>query len=325
MAALTVLHSRGLIHGDLHIGNVLFPLRISKTNLEDQSTGFMPQDPENEYLAEKVRRRDMRELDKNAPRYLIAQESLIPYTVLEDDPLRPKLIDVQGHAPDTGLQNRTPICLQSPELALEGTATEFQDIWAFGCAIFEVLTGLRLFKIDTLHTSPEAQIDELMLRFSETLGPLTSALKMKWKHYSQFFDDDCPRNERMPESEEGEEGEGGEEGEDDVGYESDVDSNGSLEVGSIDIAALEADIAGYLETRASDRKVVENGPDPISPLLEDVFDCFKPTDMSSKESDAVKSLLRRIFQYEPEKRPQAADLQNDPWFAGPEDVLLLDI
>jgi serine/threonine protein kinase len=329
LAALTVLHSRGLIHGDLHVGNVLFPLRVSQTNLEDQSTVFMPQDPENEYLAEKVRRRDKRELDKNAPRYLIAQESLIPYTALEDDPLRPKLIDVQGHAPDTGLHNRTPICLQSPELALEGTATESQDIWAFGFAIFEVLSGIRLFQIDTLHTSPEAQIDKLMLRFSETLGPLTSALKMKWKHYSEYFDDDCRRNKRMPHdrmeySKESEEGEGGEEGEDEVGYESDVDSNGSLEFGSIDMAALEADIAEYFETRASDCKVVENGPDPISPLLEDVFDCFKPTDMSSKESDAVKSLLRRIFQYEPEKRPQAVDLQKDPWFAGPEDMLLLE-
>jgi serine/threonine protein kinase len=324
LAALVILHSRGLIHGDLHVGNVLFPLRVSQANLEGKSTVFMPQDPEDEYIAEKVRRRDGRDLDKNAPRYLITQESLIPHTALEDDPLRPKLIDVQGRAPETGLHNRTPICLHSPELALEDTATEFQDIWAFGCAIFEVLTGLRLFRVDTLHTRLDAQVDELMLRFSETLGPLTPALKMKWKHYSQYFDDDGRRKERMPHDRmaysEGSEAD--EEGEEEVGYESDVDSNGSPEVRSIDTAALEADIAEYFETPASEFKVVENNLVPISPLLEDVLDCFKPSDMSSKESDAVKSLLRRIFQYEPEKRPQAADLQKDPWFAGPEDVSL---
>lgn len=67
-----ILHSRGLIHGDLHVGNVLFPLRASQANLEGKSTIFMPQDPEDVYKAEKVRRRDSRDLDKNAPRYLIA-------------------------------------------------------------------------------------------------------------------------------------------------------------------------------------------------------------------------------------------------------------
>jgi serine/threonine protein kinase len=119
-----------------------------------------------------------------------------------------------------------------------------------------------------------------------------------------------------------EESEADEKGEEEVGYQSDVDSKESPEVGSIDTATLEADIAEYFEIPASECKVVEKNPVPISPLLEDVFDCFKPSDMSSKENDAVKSLLRRIFQYEPGKRPQAADLQNDPWFAGPEDVSL---
>lgn len=119
-----------------------------------------------------------------------------------------------------------------------------------------MITGLRLFQIDTLHTRPEAQTDELMLGFSETLGPLTPHKKMKWKHYSQYFDDDSRRNERMPHdrmaySEEGEEGE------EEVGYESDVDSNGSSEVESLDKAALEANIAEYFETLASERKVVE--------------------------------------------------------------------
>lgn len=228
----------------------------------------MPQDHENEYFAEKVRRRDGRKVHKNAPRYLIAQESLIPHTALEYDLLRPKVIDIQGRVPATGLHHRTPICLQSPELALRDTATEFQDIWAFGFVIFEVLTGVRLFEIDTLHRAPAAQVDELMLRFSETLGPLTPALKMEWNNYSKYFDDDCRRNERMPhdrmayskDSEGGEGGRGGEEGgeehgkegeevgeeeeegeeevEEEVGYGSDAYSNGSSEFGSIDTAKL---------------------------------------------------------------------------------------
>jgi hypothetical protein len=79
----------------------------------------------------------------------IAHEPLIPHSALDDDPVRPKLIDIQGCAPEKGLQEGTPTCLQSPELALEGIATEYQDIWAFGFAIFEMLTGSRIFSIDT--------------------------------------------------------------------------------------------------------------------------------------------------------------------------------
>jgi serine/threonine protein kinase len=106
-----------------------------------------------------------------------------------------------------------------------------------------------------------------------------------------------------------------------VAYESGTDSNGSPEYELIDMAALEAKVAAYVATTATKPKIVQHRPEPASSLLEDVFDCCKPSDMSSKGGDAVKSLLRRIFQYEPEKRPQAAELLKDPWFADPEDVV----
>jgi serine/threonine-protein kinase SRPK3 len=179
LAGLVVLHSKGLIHGDLHIGNVLFPLQVSQASLDGKSAFFMPQDTRNEMFVQKVRKLDGRRLHKNAPRYLIAHEPLIPYSALDDDPVRPKLIDIQGCAPEKGLQESTPTCLQSPELALEGIATEHQDIWAFGFAIFEMLTGSRIFSIDTFYTSREDERDELMVEFSETLGPLTPAMKTK--------------------------------------------------------------------------------------------------------------------------------------------------
>jgi serine/threonine protein kinase len=145
LTALAALHSRGVIHGDLHIGNVLLPLRAPRAeNREDGSKldFFTPQDLENKMLVEKVSRRDGRPLDKHAPRYLIARESMIPYTIMEEDSASAKLIDIQGAEPERGLRMCSPISLQSPELALEGRATEAQDVWAFGCTFFEILTGL---------------------------------------------------------------------------------------------------------------------------------------------------------------------------------------
>lgn len=335
LAGLVVLHVRGMIHGDLHIGNVLFPLQVSQASLVGKSAFFMPQDTQNDVLAQKVRRLDGQRLHENAPRYLIAQESLIPYSALEDNLVRPKIIDIQGCAPEMGLQEGTPTCLQSPEFALEGIATEYQDIWAFGFAVFEMLTGSRIFSIDTFYGRREDERDELMVRFSETLGPLTPTLKTKWKHYSRFFDDDGRRNERRPqermtyseENEEEEKGEGGVESEEDdegegdeqEGYESDTDSNPESE--SLDMAAIEASIAAYFAAPSTESNAAPRRPRPTSDRLEDVFDCYKPCAISAQESDAVKSLLRRIFQYEPEKRPRAAELLKDPWSVAPEYVM----
>lgn len=138
----------------------------------------MAQDPEDDGIAQKVRRLDGRDLDENVPQYLITRDSLIPYTALEDDQLKPKLIEAEGLVLKTGLNRRIPISLHSPELALEETASPSQDIWAFGCAMFEILTGFRLFQIDGPILG-ETQVDELMLLFSETLGLLTPALQAK--------------------------------------------------------------------------------------------------------------------------------------------------
>lgn len=105
LEGLVVLHSKGLIHGDLHSGNALLPLRPSQDDIKCKTGLFMPQDPNDEDIAEEVRRRDGRDLD-NEPRYLIAHEPLIPYTDLEDARLRPKLIDIGGQVPETGARDR---------------------------------------------------------------------------------------------------------------------------------------------------------------------------------------------------------------------------
>ena len=48
--------------------------------------------------------------------------------------------------------------------------------------------------------------------------------------------------------------------------------------------------------------------------LEDFFDENKPADLSDEESTMVKTLLRRILQYEPANRPTPAQILQDPWF-----------
>ena len=47
--------------------------------------------------------------------------------------------------------------------------------------------------------------------------------------------------------------------------------------------------------------------------LEECFDEAAP-EVSEEEADKIKKLIRRVLQYEPTKRPSAAELLSDPWF-----------
>jgi hypothetical protein len=162
-------------------------------------------------------------------------------------------------------------------------------------------------------------VDELVLRFSDTVIPSTPAIKTKWERYSEYFDDQGQRNERML-CNRTQSRAGSEETEKQTVNASGVTSDESAEVEPFDMAASEAAYADYLASPSpeKEREAVEERTNAISALLEDPFDRFKPSKMGSEEDDCVKALVRRIFQYQPENHPQATDPQKDPWFASPE-------
>lgn len=75
---------------------------------------------------------------------------------------------------------------------------------------------------------------------------------------------------------------------------SSVTSDESTKVEPFDMAASEAVCADYLANPSpeKERKAVRERTNDISPLLEDLFDRFKPSKMGSEEDDCVKVLLR---------------------------------
>ncbi|KAI0861052.1 serine protein kinase [Xylaria cubensis] len=61
---------------------------------------------------------------------------------------------------------------------------------------------------------------------------------------------------------------------------------------------------------------VAEGAEPLvieQLTMEEMFDQAKP-DLSEEEAYRVKSLIRRILQYDPVKRPSPAEILRDPWF-----------
>lgn len=61
---------------------------------------------------------------------------------------------------------------------------------------------------------------------------------------------------------------------------------------------------------------VPDGGEPLAPdetTMEAPFDLENP-DVDKEEAREIKTLVRRILQYDPEKRPSARDILSDPWF-----------
>ncbi|KAF8251481.1 kinase-like protein [Wilcoxina mikolae CBS 423.85] len=48
--------------------------------------------------------------------------------------------------------------------------------------------------------------------------------------------------------------------------------------------------------------------------VEKYFHSNKPSDLDDREAEIIIALIRKILQYDPEKRPSAANLVQDPWF-----------
>ncbi len=66
-----------------------------------------------------------------------------------------------------------------PEIILEETLTSSQDIWSFGCLIFEFITGRPLFVVDTTGDKDEANDDHFLQMYS-ILGPFPENILSKW-------------------------------------------------------------------------------------------------------------------------------------------------
>lgn len=66
---------------------------------------------------------------------------------------------------------------------------------------------------------------------------------------------------------------------------------------------------------------VAEGEEPLvldEETMEEAFDRTRP-ELDGDEAAKVKALIRRVLQYDPEKRPSPADLLRDPWFEESDD------
>ncbi|KAF5643036.1 CMGC SRPK kinase [Fusarium tjaetaba] len=278
--ALHFLHEHGVIHGDLHPGNILTCIEQLKVTPETEANL-----KQSESDAEPLKRKDGKK-DLWAPSYLLEPRPLNDHFSYDLHPLV-KLSDLGGafteEDPIMGAKAITPVALRAPETILDERLGKGIDIWAFGCLFFEMIIGRSLFvAIQSLEEEDydETSNDEHLIQISEVIGPLPEPLLEKWRRADQYFDTGGKRLEVKPQ-------------EDDY-------------------------VSGDEDMESEDGTDEESDGPPLAYLgeflsLEDQFMAEKPGDIDEAEAKEIISLLRWIFQYDPAHRPSTSDLINHPW------------
>ncbi|KAF4439326.1 hypothetical protein F53441_12605 [Fusarium austroafricanum] len=267
LKGLSFLHKNGISHGDFQPGNVLFPLK--NVDSCDEATLHQPEDFKGWTTVE---RKDGKK-DKWAPRYLYAARPLSAYSGLDgnfkiiDESLEVKLSDLGGayFFNDPPKKPIVPFGLRAPELILKGEVHKTQDIWSFGCILFELITGRPIFYLEGPFRDEFNPDDEHLFEVIDSLGPLPDELYSHWKTASLYYTKDRKLYNRR--------------------------------------------LGGVKEGR----KPVMLEPSEML-TMEEAFDKESP-EMTNKEAEEIKSLIRWILQYNPDERPSADEILCHPWFA----------
>ena len=138
LLSISVLHSRGIMHGDIKVGNIFYDLHLT----EDEISDWLLETP------------PLRQPAQPTPDgYISAAASQpLPPPPLNLSQLTFLLGDLGSAIPRAAreanqdkLVTICPLPLRPPEIYLQGPWDEKVDIWMFGCLVYEFITNMPLF------------------------------------------------------------------------------------------------------------------------------------------------------------------------------------
>ncbi|KAL2821141.1 kinase-like domain-containing protein [Aspergillus granulosus] len=185
--AVVYVHSKGIVHGDIHLNNILAKLPLNLDHLSIEELYEQYGKPETVCVS----RRDGEPLPPNVPAKAILPLFLGKYAenfTLSDTCL---LLNDYGEAfPSTkirlGEDCHTPSAFRAPETHHDPKAPFSYplDIWGLATAIWEIMGMKALFAAEFM---PEEYI---LAQHVDVLGPLPSQWWEAWEGRKQFFDED---------------------------------------------------------------------------------------------------------------------------------------
>ncbi|KAL1860745.1 hypothetical protein VTK73DRAFT_7190 [Phialemonium thermophilum] len=184
--AVSYVHSKGYVHGDLHLGNVLLELPSSLNNLSIEQLYAKFGAPEKEPV---VRLKDQSPLGPGVPPYVVPPLWLgIASDKITVDEAKILLGDFGvafRPSEEPRFQSQAPLVIRPPEAFFEPTVSlSFgSDIWSLGCTLFELLAHRSL--IDGI-LAPQ---DEITAQQVHLQGRLPPEWWEKWEERPKWFDE----------------------------------------------------------------------------------------------------------------------------------------
>lgn len=185
LIGLSHLHHKGIVHGDLQPGNMLF----TANDLDGLEESELKQ-KDIKKSTQLLKRLDGKE-DKWAPQYLVRGQDLSKHSDLSKF-VQVKLSDFGGAffktRPPTHIV--TPLALRAPETILGAKVDEKIDIWAFGCLMYEFLTDESLFKVNKQRGWSQSLYDnEQLVMMHDVLGEeMPPVLMCMWARSCDIVD-----------------------------------------------------------------------------------------------------------------------------------------
>ncbi|KAL9093654.1 MAG: hypothetical protein Q9159_000183 [Coniocarpon cinnabarinum] len=184
------LHAAGIIHGDIHAGNLLTTIKalssVDAENLIEDSVRCSSE-------AARVEQTDGGAV-KRAPEYVIASQPLTKLANLDESNAAFKISDV-GSAVDStaNKKTKTPACMRAPEIVLRLGLSQKVDIWSIGCLIkilFSVDGHAEVSSSASSYSESDNNVlaDDTMTFHVDRLGTLPDSIAAHWPRKSRYYD-----------------------------------------------------------------------------------------------------------------------------------------